>query len=84
MQPPSLACVVLSLRNQAGVVDAVGSLLAQEEPVEVVVVDSGGGGAAATLAAAGLAVPAVERREVLLPGAARNAGIAATTAPFVA
>lgn len=89
MPSPALACVVLSLRNQPGLVAAVRSLAEQDEPVEVVVVDSGGaaaggGRAGATLAAAGLAVPAVERTEVLLPGAARNAGVAATAAPWVA
>lgn len=88
MSPPSLACVVLSLRNQSGLVAAVGSLLGQGEPVEVVVVDSGGGGdggaAAAALAAADLAVPVVECVDALLPGAARNLGVAATSAPWVA
>lgn len=86
MPPPSLACVVLSLRNQPGLVPALRSLLDQGEPLELVVVDSGApdGAAAARLAAAGLAVPVVERREALLPGAVRNLGIAATTAPWVA
>ncbi|HEX6202809.1 MAG TPA: glycosyltransferase [Thermoanaerobaculia bacterium] len=81
---PSLAVVVLSLRNQAGLGAAVRSLLGQGEPLELVVVDSGGGGGAAALAAAGVPVPVIEHREVLLPGAARNAGIAATSAPWVA
>ena len=93
MAPPSLACVVLSLRCQPGLVGAVRSLLDQGEPVEVVVVDSGlgrdedggvSGAAAAALEAAGSRVPVVARPEVLLPGAARNAGVAATSAPWVA
>lgn len=88
--PPTLACVVLSLRNQPGLVAALRSLLDQDEPLELVVVDSGGGGgggvggAAATLAAAGITVPVVARAEALLPGAVRNLGIAVTTAPWVA
>src|SRR5688572_15177048 len=81
---PDLACVVLALGNPPELAAAVRSLLDQGEPLEVVVVNSAGGGAAATLAAAGLAVPVVERPERLLPGAARNLGIAATRAPFVA
>ncbi|HYH47235.1 MAG TPA: glycosyltransferase family A protein, partial [Thermoanaerobaculia bacterium] len=81
---PDLACVVLALGNPPELAAAVRSLLDQGEPMEVVVVNSAGGGAAATLAAAGLAVPVIERPERLLPGAARNLGIAATRAPFVA
>jgi glycosyltransferase involved in cell wall biosynthesis len=85
MSPPDLACVVLSLGSPPELLDAVRSLLTQSEPVEVVVVSSAGGGAAAGLAAAGLDdVPVIERRERLLPGAARNLGIDATRAPFVA
>lgn len=85
---PELACAVLALGNPPELPEAVRSLLAQDEPLEVVVVNSGGGGAAAALAAAdlgGLPMPEViEREERLLPGAARNLGIAATRAPFVA
>jgi glycosyltransferase involved in cell wall biosynthesis len=88
MQAPAeraeLACVVLSFRNQPGLVEAVRSVVRQEPRAEVVVVNSGGGGAAATLAAAGLDVPVVERQERLYPGAARNLGIEATEAPYVA
>lgn len=82
--PPDLACVVLALGNPPELAAAVRSLLEQGEPLEVVVVNSAGGDAAATLAAAGLAVPVVEHPERLLPGAARNLGIAATRAPLVA
>lgn len=81
---PDLACVVLGLGNPPELPAAVRSLLGQSVLIEVAVVNSGGGGAAASLAAAGLDVPVVEIAERLLPGAARNRGIAATRAPFVA
>lgn len=81
---PGLAVVVLSLANQPGVVDAVRSLVAQSERAEIVVVNSGGGDPAPGLTAAGLGVAVVNRTERLLPGAARNAGVDATGAPFVA
>lgn len=81
---PSLACVVMSLGNEAFLADAVRSVLEQGGgAVELVVVNSGGGDAAGALARAGLAVPLVERQERLNPGAVRNLGIAATHAPFV-
>lgn len=82
-----LACVVLGLGNPPELPAAIRSLLSQGVPVEVVVVNSGGGGAPASLAAAGLEVPGIEVVEIpgrLLPGAARNRGIAATRSPFVA
>jgi len=82
-RPPLLACVVLALGDPPELPVAVDSLLAQEEPVEVVVVRSAAG-ACSSLAAAGVTVPLVERPERLLPGAARNLGIASTRAPFVA
>jgi glycosyltransferase involved in cell wall biosynthesis len=82
--PDRLACVVLSLRCEPGLVRAVRSLLAQSEPVEIVVVNSGGGDAAEVLRAAGIHVPVVERAERLLPGAARNLGIDATGARWIA
>lgn len=81
---PALAVVVISLRAPASLIDTVASLLAQDVDVEVVVVNSGGGHAAAKLAAAGLDVTVIEREERLLPGVARNVGIRATTAEYVA
>ena len=65
-------------------VEAVQSLLVQSAPAELVVVNSGGGDAEARLRAAGLIVPVVECADLLLPGATRNRGIAATKAPFLA
>lgn len=80
-----LACVVLSLRNQPGLPAAVRSLVEQEPRPEVVVVNSGGGDSAGTLERAGLGgVRVVHRDERLFAGAARNLGIAATEAPYVA
>ena len=84
MGAPDLACIVLGLGNPPELPEAVRSLLTQDEPIEVAVVNSAGGGAAASLAAAGLDVPVIERAERLFPGAARNLGIAATRAPFIA
>ncbi len=80
-----LACVVLSFRCEPGLVRAVRSLLTQEEqPAELVVVNSGGGDAAGVLRAAGIDVPVVERAEPLYAGGARNLGIDATSARWVA
>jgi glycosyltransferase involved in cell wall biosynthesis len=81
---PQLACVVLSLGNQPTLTQAVKSLLAQEVPVEIVVVNSGGGDPGSTLASAGLQVKVITRERRLFPGAARNVGILATGAPYVA
>jgi glycosyltransferase involved in cell wall biosynthesis len=80
-----LACVVMSLRCEPGLVRAVRSLLDQDEPLaEIVVVNSGGGDAAGALRAARIDVPVVERDERLNPGAVRNLGLDATTARWVA
>jgi GT2 family glycosyltransferase len=82
---PELAVAVLGYRREPGLVAAVTSLLRQEIPVELVVVSSGGGGAAEALRRAGHgAVPVIERDERLFAGAARNLGIGATRAPWVA
>jgi len=81
---PGLACVVMSVGNPPSLVAAVRSLLGQGEAVELVVVNSGGGDAAATLKAAGLDVKVIEHATLLWPGAARNEGILATRAPYVA
>src|SRR4051794_31525204 len=79
-----LACVVISLRNQPGLVDAVRSLVDQSERAEVVVVNSGGGDSTTTLRDAGLHVPVIDLPRRLFPGAARNLGIDATRARYVA
>jgi GT2 family glycosyltransferase len=81
--PPELACVVLSAGNPPTLIDAVTSLCAQSEPLEIVVINSGGGDARASLRAAGLDVSVVEVSTRILPGAARNRGVAVTSAPFI-
>lgn len=82
--PAELACVVMSYRCEPGLAEAVASLLDQGEPVELVVVNSGGGRPREALERAGFEVPVVDRRERLYPGGARNLGVEATSAPFVA
>jgi glycosyltransferase involved in cell wall biosynthesis len=79
-----IAVVVLSVRAAPELVDAVRSLLGQSEMPEIVVVNSGGGDAMALLRREGVDVPVIESVPLLNPGAARNLGIAATTAPVVA
>ena len=81
---PELAVVVIGYRAPQEMVEAVGSLLEQEIPLEIVAVNSGGGNASGLLRAAGFDVPVIEIEQRLFAGAARNRGIAATQAPFVA
>lgn len=83
-QPPALAVVVIGYRAPETLLDAVRSLLAQDVPLEIVVVNSGGGGISRQLSEARLDVATFEFEERLLVGAARNRGIEATQAPFVA
>jgi glycosyltransferase involved in cell wall biosynthesis len=81
---PDLAVVVIGLGAPPELVEAVRSLEAQDMPAEIVVVNSGGGGAAALLARAGIRVPVHETAKRLYVGEARNIGIGATSAPFIA
>lgn len=60
------------------------SLLDQKMPLEIVVVNSGGGQVSTLLSGAGVKAPVIEVSRRLFVGAARNVGIAATRAPFVA
>lgn len=83
MRKPEFACVVLSVGNPPELRAAVTSLLDQDEPVEIVVVNSGGGNAARSLADL-TGVRLLEFEERLLPGGARNRGIEATSARYVA
>lgn len=79
-----LAVVVIAVGATPLLVGAVRSLLAQDTAPEILVVNSGGGDAAGLLARHRLAVPLVVLPRQVYAGAARNAGIAATAAPFVA
>lgn len=81
---PQLACVVMSVGNPPTLPDAVRSVRRQAPTAELVVVNTGGGDAEGTLKAAGLDVPVIHRTQRLYPGAARNLGVLATRAPFVA
>lgn len=81
---PQLAVVVLALGAPLEAVDAVQSVLDQKCRIELVVVNSGGGGMAQLLARHGLTVSVIECQERLYVGAARNIGIKATRAPYVA
>lgn len=77
-----LCCVVLSVGHPPELAAAVQSLLDQSQPIEIVVVNSGGGTAAPALVASP-EVRIVELPQRVLPGAARNSGIAATSAPYI-
>ncbi len=81
---PLLCVVVLSYDNHDTVLSAVNSLLEQHEPIEVVVSHSGGGPTPTLLAreCPRVRVVASERRRSC--SEARNAGIHATRAPYVA
>ncbi|MDG4875975.1 glycosyltransferase family A protein [Mesorhizobium sp. WSM4935] len=81
---PDLAVVVIGFRAPAVLAAAVRSVLDQNVPLEIVVVNSGGGNAKALLADCGIDVTVIDVEERLFAGAARNRGIAATQAPFVA
>jgi GT2 family glycosyltransferase len=79
-----LCVVVLSYRNERTICDAVDSLLEQGEPLEILVSHSGGGATESLLERYGAAVKVVASEARRLPGAARNAGVAASRAPYVA
>ncbi|TPN82616.1 glycosyltransferase family 2 protein [Mesorhizobium sp. CU2] len=81
---PDLAVAIIGFRAPAGLVAAVRSVLDQDVPLEIVVVNSGGGNAQALLGGYGLDVTVIESESSLFAGAARNRGIAATQAPYVA
>ncbi len=80
MSAPQLACVVLAVGAPPEVTDAVRSLQNQDESVEILVVNSSGGDIQSLLPG----VRCVTGTPLLLPGAARNVGVAATSAPWVA
>ena len=81
---PELAVVVIGFRAPAEMVAAVRSVLDQNTPLEIVAVNSGGGNAEALLRNAGIDVSVIEVEGRLFAGGARNVGISATQAPFIA
>lgn len=82
--PVPLSVVVLCVDASPGLVRAVQSLIEQCPRPEIVVVNSGTATAAPLLRAAGLDVSLIESSRRLLPGAARNVGIAACHGTVVA
>lgn len=81
---PAIAAIVLSYGDRPTLIEAVRSLYAQDVPAEILVVHSGDGNVEARLSEAGLKVRVVHSADRLFPGAARNLGLSATQAPFVA
>lgn len=81
---PELAAIVLSVGAPPELRCAVESLLAQTIPVEILVVNSGGGDPESRLTGLGRSVAILSVPERLWPGAARNLGIHATHAPWIA
>lgn len=79
-----IAVVVMAYGLRPTLAAAVASIVNQQPAAEVVVVHSGAGDARETLDRAGLDVRVIRSETRLFPGAARNAGIAATRAPIVA
>lgn len=80
----ALAVVVLSYGPRRSLGDAVRSLLQQDTPSEIVVIHSGGGDVRSALAFAGDAIRVIDTPQRLLPGGARNLGVASTRAPHIA
>ena len=79
-----LCVVVPSYRNENTISAAIDSLLDQGEPLEIVVSHSGGGRTQSLLERYSAAVKVVASPARRLPGAARNAGVVASRAPYVA
>lgn len=81
---PDLAVIVVGYRAPESIIDSVASLIDQGTPLEIVVVNSGGGDAKSLLSGAGIDVRVIEIAQPVFIGAARNVGIGATEAPFIA
>ena len=79
-----LAVVVIGYRAPADLRAAVQSLIDQDTGAEIIVVNSGGGDATARLAGLLDHVVLIDIRARLFVGAARNIGIDASRAPYVA
>jgi glycosyltransferase involved in cell wall biosynthesis len=79
-----MAVVVIGFRSQPTLLQAVESLLEQDEPAEIVVVNSGGGDAETLLARYAARIRLIHIQAPLYAGAARNIGIDASSAHYVA
>lgn len=83
---PGLSAVLMGYRNESTIVGALRSLLEQadDEGIEVIAVVSGGDGSADLISECSADVRVVASSTRLLPGGARNAGIAHCTGEIVA
>lgn len=81
---PEIAVIVMAYGLRPTLAGAVQSLQAQAHAAEILVVHSGPGDAAAYFRGHGIDVRVVSAPGRLLPGGARNRGIAETTSPIVA
>jgi len=81
---PEMAVVIISVGAPAELTRAVASIQAQRPRPEIIVVNSGGGDVNARLPKGCADATVVSVDEVLWPGAARNRGIQAANAPFIA
>lgn len=79
-----LAVTVIGFQNQPGLREAVQSLLDQDEAPEIVVVNSGGGAVMASLGPVLDQIRLITLDDPLYVGAARNIGVAASRAPYLA
>jgi len=85
-QPPAISIVVMGYNNRQTISDAVGSILVQSvsDPFEVIVVTSGDDGSATLVRRRFPEITLVASESRLLPGAARNAGLAVARGHVVA
>ena len=81
---PEMCVIVLSHGGGRPTAAAIESLLAQQEELEIVLSHSGGGDTPGLIGERFRGVGVVTVPELRSPGAARNAGLAATAAPYVA
>ncbi len=81
---PEMAVIVISVGAPPELEAAIASILRQDIPVELVIVNSGGGDVRKWLPAGAEGVRIVESDTLWGPGTARNMGIEASRAPYVA
>ena len=79
-----LAVIVIGFRAQNTLASAVASIIEQDVPAEIVVVNTGGGDVRASLGPYLDRIRLIEIDEPLYVGAARNVGVDASRAPFLA